>query len=122
MKMLPVFYQNCFPKLLTPPQYKMLQILGLLLQFHKNVTIEKLATVLPQPILFESRRRSIQRFLLLPQLSVKCLWFPLLKHWVKISKLTKSKRLTFAIDRTQWRDQNVFVVSLIEDKRAIPVY
>ncbi len=100
----------------------MLQILGLLLQFHKNVTIEKLATVLPQPILFESRRRSIQRFLLLPQLSVKCLWFPLLKHWVKISKLTKSKRLTFAIDRTQWRDQNVFVVSLIEDKRAIPVY
>jgi hypothetical protein len=77
---------------------------------------------LPQPILLESRRRSIQRFLLLPQLSVKCLWFPLLKHWVKISKLTKSKRLTFAIDRTQWRDQNVFVVSLIEDKRAIPVY
>lgn len=100
----------------------MLQILVLLLQFHKNVTIEKLATVLPQPILFESRRRSIQRFLLLPQLSVKCLWFPLLKHWVKISKLTKGKRLTFAIDRTQWRDQNVFFISLIEDKRAIPVY
>lgn len=100
----------------------MLQILVLLLQFYKNVTIEKLATVLPQPILFESRRRSIQRFLLLPHLSVKCLWFPLLKHWVKISKFTKGKRLTFAIDRTQWRDQNVFVISLIEDKRAIPVY
>lgn len=41
---------------------------------------------------------------------------------MKISKLKKGKRLTFAIDRTQWRDQNVFVISLIEDKRAIPVY
>lgn len=121
MKMLPVFYQNCFQKLLTPTQYKLLQILVLLLQFHKSVTMEKLATVLPQPILFESRRRSIQRFLLLPQLSIKFLWFPILKHWVKISKLKKGKRLTFAIDRTQWRDQNLFVISLIEDKRAIPV-
>lgn len=62
--MLPAFYQNCFQKLLTPTQYKMLQILVVLLQFHKTVTLEKLATVLPQPILFESRRRSIQRFLL----------------------------------------------------------
>ncbi len=97
----------------------MLQIIGLLLQFPKTVTIEKLATVLPQPILFESRRRSIQRCLLLPQLSIKFLWFPILKHWVKIFKLKKGKRLTFAIDRTQWRDQNLFVISLIEDKRAI---
>jgi len=120
--MLPVFYQNCCQNLLTPTQYKMLQILVLLLQFHKNVTIEKLATVLPQPIIFESRRRSIQRFLVVPQLSIKFLWFPILKHWVKMSKLKKGKRLTFAIDRTQWRDQNVFVISLIEDKRAIPVY
>lgn len=100
----------------------MLEILVMLLQFHKTVTIEKLATVFPQPILFESRRRSIQRFLLLPQLSIKFLWFAILKHWVKIYKLKKGKRLTFAIDRTQWRDQNVFVISLIEDKRAIPVY
>lgn len=100
----------------------MLQILVVLLQFHKTVTLEKLATVLPQPILFESRRRSIQRFLLLPQLSVKVLWFPLLKRWVKDCQLKKGKRLILAIDRTQWRDQNIFVVSLIEDQRAIPVY
>ncbi|WP_250121648.1 IS4 family transposase [Chroococcidiopsis sp. CCMEE 29] len=120
--MLPQFYQTCFQKLLTPTQYKMLQILLLLLQFHKTVTMEKLATVFPQPIRFESRRRSIQRFLLLPQLSIQFLWFPLLKHWVKIRKFKQGKRLTFAIDRTQWRDQNVFIISLIEDKRAIPVY
>jgi hypothetical protein len=120
--MLPEFYQTCFKKLLTPTQYKMLQILIVLLQFHKQVTIEKLATVFPQPIKFESRRRSIQRFLLIPQLSIQCLWFPLLKRWVKTYKLKKGKQLTFAIDRTQWRDQNIFIISLIEDKRAIPVY
>ncbi len=122
MIMLPEFYQTCFKKLLTPTQYKMLQILIVLLQFHKQVTIEKLATVFPQPIKFESRRRSIQRFLLIPQLSIQCLWFPLLKRWVKTYKLKKGKQLTFAIDRTQWRDQNIFIISLIEDKRAIPVY
>jgi hypothetical protein len=100
----------------------MLQILVLLVQFHKTVTIEKLATVFPQPILLESRRRSIQRFLSLPQLSLQLLWFPLLKHWVKVSQLQSGKRLTFAIDRTQWRDQNVFFISLIEQRRAIPIF
>ncbi|RUS96212.1 hypothetical protein DSM107010_70730 [Chroococcidiopsis cubana SAG 39.79] len=100
----------------------MVQILVLLLQFHKTVTIEKLATVFPQPILFESRRRSIQRFLSLPQLSIQLIWFPLLKQWVKERKLKKGNRLIFAIDRTQWRNQNVFVISLIEDKRAIPIF
>lgn len=120
--MLPQSYQNCFQKLLTPTQYKMLQILVLLVQFHKTVTIEKLATVFPQPILFESRRRSIQRFLSLPQLSIQLLWFPLLKHWIKVNQLQSGKRLTFAIDRTQWRDENVFFISLIESKRAIPIF
>lgn len=80
--------------------YKMLQILLLLLQCQKTVTVEKLATVFPQPILFESRRRSIQRFLSLPQLSLQLLWFPLLKHWVKVSQFQQGKRLTFAINRT----------------------
>jgi hypothetical protein len=100
--MLPAFYQNCFQNILTPTQYKMLQILVMLLQFQKTVTLEKLATLFPQPIRFESRRLSIQRFLSLPQLSVKLLWFPLLKRWVKISKFTPGKRLILAIDRTQW--------------------
>lgn len=120
--MLPQFYQSCLQNLLTPCQYKMLQIIVLLLQFHKTVTIEKLATVLPQTIQFESRRRSIQRFLLLPQLSIQLIWFPLLKRWVKIQKFKYGKRLTFAIDRTQWRNQNIFFISLIEERRAIPVY
>ncbi len=78
----------------------MLQLLVMLLQFHKQVTIERLATVFPQPILFESRRRSLQRFLSLPQLSIQLLWFPLLKRWVKTRRIKQGKRLTLAIDRT----------------------
>lgn len=120
--MLPQFYQDCFQNLLSPTQYKMLHLLVLLLQFHRTVTLEKLATVFPQPIKFESRRRSIQRFLSLPKLSIETLWFPLLKRWIRMRSLKKGKGLTLAIDRTQWRDQNIFVLSLIEDRRAIPVY
>jgi Transposase DDE domain len=121
-KMLPQSYQTCFQKLLKPAQYQMLQILVMLRQFHKSVTIEKLATVFPQPILFESRRRSLQRFLSIPQLNIKLLWFPLLKQWVKKSKYCQGKKLIIAMDRTQWRSENIFMVSLIEDKRAIPIY
>lgn len=99
----------------------MLYLLVMLLQFHKTVTIEKLATVFPQPILFESRRRCIQRFLQLPQLSVQYLWFPLLKRWVKSGTRRGEKKLILALDRTQWQEQNIFVISLIEQKRAIPV-
>jgi len=122
MIMLPKFNQKCFQNLLTPTQYELLQILVLLLQFHRTVTLEKLATVFPQPIKFESRRRSLQRCLSLSKLSIQILWFPLLKHWLRNSSLKKGKRLTVAIDRTQWRDQNIFVISLIEERRAIPVY
>ncbi|WP_226889748.1 hypothetical protein [Nostoc sp. MG11] len=89
----------------------MLEILIMLLQFHKTVTIEKLSSVFPQPIKFESRRRSIQRFLLLPQLSIQFLWFPVLKRWVKNNRKSVNKQLIFAINRTQWRDENVFVIS-----------
>ncbi len=78
----------------------MLEILVMLLQFHKTVTGEKLATVFPQPILFESRRRSMQRFLSLPQLSIQLLWFALLKCWVRTRKPKQGNRLIFALDRT----------------------
>lgn len=81
--------------------------LGAAVTISQTVTIDRLATVFPQPIKFESRRRSLQRFLSVPQLSIQFLWFPVLKRWVRISFLKKGKRLTLAIDRTQWRDQNV---------------
>lgn len=64
--MLPVFYQTCFQRQLKDTQYLTLQILVLLLQIHKQVSIELLSTLMPYPVLFESRRRCIQRFLMLP--------------------------------------------------------
>ena len=61
--MLPQFYQTQLQNRLNPTQYLTLQLLVGLLQFHKQVRIERLAALFPQPILYESRRRNIQRFL-----------------------------------------------------------
>ena len=118
--MLPEFYHKCFAKLLTPREYTTLQLIIFLLQSHKTIQIEKLAALLPIPIKYESRRRHLQRFLILPQLQIKLLWFPLLKNWLKIGK--KTKLCYVAIDRTRWKERNLFVASLIKNKRAIPLY
>lgn len=71
--MLPSFYQACLQASLTQAQYLTLQILILLLQSHRTVQLERLAALFPKPITFESRRRNLQRFLKLPQLSVNLL-------------------------------------------------
>ncbi len=92
-----------------------------LLQCHKTVSIEALATLMPYPIKFESRRRNIQRFLKLDCLQIETLWFPLIEIILK-EKFKPQYPLKLAIDRTQWRDKNVFMISLIWDKRAIPLY
>jgi hypothetical protein len=119
--MLPQFYQKCLENLLSPSQYITLQILVWLLQAQKTVQIEKLAALLSLPVKYESRRRHLQRFLVLPKLSVKLLWFPLLKKWLKIHH-HKGKRLKVVIDRTQWKKRNLFVVSLIWERRSLPLY
>ena len=54
-----------------------------LLQCHKTVSIEALATLMPYPIKFESRRRNIQRFLNLESLKIETLWFPLIEIILK---------------------------------------
>lgn len=47
IKMLPQSYQNCFQRQLKAGDYLTLQLLILVLQLHKQVSIEQLATVLP---------------------------------------------------------------------------
>jgi hypothetical protein len=76
---LPEFYTTCLAKYLSPSQLLTLEILTWLLQVHKQVRIERLAACLPIPILYESRRRHLQRFLLLRKLSVPLVWFPIIK-------------------------------------------
>jgi len=118
--MLPEFYQTCFQRQLTATQFITLKLLVLLLQFQKQVRIERLAALWPEPILFESRRR-LQRFLVLPIVNIKQLWFPLVKHLEKLN-FSKNDQLLITIDRTQWRKTNLFVASLIWEQRAIPLY
>ena len=68
--MLPIFYQTFLQKYLTQTQLLTLKMLVWLLQTQKQVRIERLAAILPLPIQQNSRRRHIQRFLLLKRLSV----------------------------------------------------
>jgi hypothetical protein len=118
---MPPFYQACIASQLSASQWVMLQMLVIVIQKERRICLERLAALFAQPITFESRRRSIQRFLLHPKLNVKSIWFPILKHWLK-RHVKGRKRLYVAIDRTQWRDRNLFVASVIWDKRAIPIY
>ncbi|GAP94313.1 IS4 family transposase [Leptolyngbya sp. NIES-2104] len=119
--MLPSFYQTCLQSQLTQTQFVTLEILVELLHKERRITIERLATLFPQPILFESRRRNIQRFLSLPQLTPQAIWFPIVKQWVKRHH-PRSKPLHLVIDRTQWQDHNLIMVSLVYNKRAIPLH
>jgi uncharacterized membrane protein len=119
--MFPQFYQNHLEKQLKPTEYPTLKALVYLLQSHKQVSIELLAFFWPYPIQFESRRRSLQRFLKLDSLNIESLWFPLVKEILQ-AQFNKFQPLKIALDRTQWRAHNVFMVSLIWEKRSIPLH
>jgi Transposase DDE domain len=137
--MFPTFYQTTLRAHLNESQYLTLQLLLLLLQAHRQVKLSILASVFPQPIQYQSRKRNLQRFLVLPQLNVKLLWFPLIKYWIRqvqtgrglnrdqrrhLRKLKHHKHgyWIIAMDRTQWKGRNVFMVSLVWGTHALPVY
>ena len=62
LRILPKFYQTHLKSQLSLADYILLQILLHLLQSIKKVNLEKLASALPLPIKFQSRRKRIQRF------------------------------------------------------------
>lgn len=110
-----------------------------LLQSHRNVRLADLANRFSQPIKSESRVRNLQRFLELPQLSAKLLWFPLVKPMLRQEFRSKSANrkqrrqhpklklihqgyLLLILDRTQWKERNLMVLSLARGRHAIPVY
>ena len=109
---LPEFYTTCLAKYLNPSQLLTLEILIWLLQVHKQVRTERLAACLPVPILYESRRRHLQRFLVLRELSVPLLWFPLIKGILN-SQIPPGSHLVVPLDRTQWSANNLLMVSVI---------
>ena len=121
MLQLPELYNNHLKNQLSYPHYIFLLMLIHLLQNIKTVRLEELARCLPYPILLRSRVKKLQRFLLLEQLHPKKLWFPILKSWVE-RELNFGEAIYIAIDRSQWRNINLLMVSLVYNRRAIPIY
>lgn len=119
--MLPRFYQVHLQTQLSANQYVLLNLLIELLQWQKQVRLERLAANLPLPIQFESRRRHLQRFLVSSQLTIETIWFVIINYLLSCY-FASSKALTIVIDRTQWREHNLLMVSLIWQQRALPLY
>lgn len=119
--MLPQFYIDYLKIYLPSSELLTLQILVWLLQVHRQVRIERLASSFPYPIKCESRRKKIQRFLMSSNLSLSLLWFPLIKKIIS-TQYKKGDRLIITIDRTQWKSNNISMASVIWKKRALPIY
>jgi hypothetical protein len=121
MIILPEFYETNLRRELGRAEYLLLKILINLLQSIKTVIIEALATALPIPILFESRRKKIQRFLSLNYINVEEIWFPIIKSWLEIY-FPLNEVIYVVIDRTNWGRINLLMISVVWDKRSIPIY
>ncbi|OUL23619.1 transposase [Nostoc sp. RF31YmG] len=119
--MLPKFYQTHLKSQMSTAEYLLLQILINVLQVIKKVSLEAVSNALPVPIKFESRRKKVQRFLSLPNLSIKKIWLPIVIKWLEIY-FEPQKIIHLAIDRTNWGCINLFMVSVIWDKRSFPIY
>ena len=114
-------FESHFQEYLTPNQFQTLSILISLINQYRQVKIEKLAGYFPLPIQFESRRKHLQRFLVLTALSVPLIWFPIISAIIA-QKIPSGKSLVVAIDRTQWQDKNIFLITLIYNHHGLPLY
>jgi hypothetical protein len=119
--MLPVFYQTCLESELSSSDYAFLKIIITVLQAVRKIAVESLATQLPIPIEFDSRRKKIQRFLSLPNLTIEKVWFPIVKTWLE-KTFTANEVVHLVIDRTAWASINLFMVSVVWENRSFPVY
>jgi hypothetical protein len=118
--MLPLFYQTHLQQHLTRTQFLVLSILLNLLQSERQVKLEQLALWFPYPITVESRSRKLQRFLNLPQLILRQIWYPLITYWLT-TYCQVGQTLSIVINRTHWEYVNILLVSLVWEKRAIPL-
>ena len=119
--MLPPLYQTHLENQLAPSELLFFDLMINVLQNVKEVSLEKIATALPIPILFESRRKKVQRFLSLPLFNIETLWFPIIKNWLE-QNFSSTQIIHLVIDRTIWERKNLIMISIIYDQRAIPVY
>jgi hypothetical protein len=56
----------------------------------------------------------------LPQLTISQIWYPIITYWLT-TYCQVGQTLSIAIDRTQWGNINILMVSLVWEKRAIPL-
>ena len=92
LKML-LLYQTNLENKLSQSQLLFLNLLIHLLQNIKQVSLEKIANALPIPILFESRRKKVERFLSLPILNVQEVWLTIIETWRIQNFFRESKNL-----------------------------
>jgi hypothetical protein len=81
--MLPEIYQKHLVTQLTKTQYLIVSLLVQLLSVYRWVRLEELANKFPSPILWESRRRKLQRFLESPNLTIENIWLPIITSYIK---------------------------------------
>jgi len=115
------FYQTHLKSQLSASDYIFLQILLNVLQAVKKVSIEVLSSALPIPIMFESRRKKLQRFLSLPNFTIENIWISIIKEWLS-QRFEQGEVVKVAIDRTNWGLINILMVVVVWKKRAIPIY
>ncbi len=121
LTMIPSLFQSHLRRHLSPAQYILLEILVQILQRLRCVKLESLAESIPLPILFNSRRKKLQRFLSLPSLAIKTLWFPCILDWIT-QTFQAGNTLYLAIDRTSWGPINLLIVSLVWRRRGFLVW
>ncbi|OCQ90389.1 hypothetical protein BCD67_00095 [Oscillatoriales cyanobacterium USR001] len=54
-------------------------------------------------------------------LSILVIWFPIIKEVIS-RQIQAGTQLIIALDRTQWKEYNVLMVSAIYQKRAFPIF
>ena len=54
-------------------------------------------------------------------MSLPLFWFPIVKKIIN-QEFSDSSQLILTIDRTQWKNNNIFVIAVIYKKRALPIY
>ncbi|NEO88717.1 MAG: IS4 family transposase [Spirulina sp. SIO3F2] len=114
-------YHEILKNELSHSTYLLLTLLVGSLQILRQVKLEGLAQALPLPILFESRRKKIQRFLKLEKLTISTLWLPCAVSLLN-SFCVPQETVHIAIDRTSWGKINILMVSVIYNQRAWPLY
>lgn len=121
--MIDPIYQEILSAQLSRAEFLLLQLVIGSLQMLRQVKLEHLAESLALPILLESRRKKLRRFLSLGIWSIETVWFPCLKALLKHHSEWVANGVAYlAIDRTSWGSVNLLMVSLIVNRRAIPVY